>query len=512
MIRIRHLSGSQQGKSQSWDQKVIRIGRAADCDLHFEQGKEPKVSNHHAEIVKQGAGWVVVDTSSTNGTLVNGRRVQKHTLRPGDRVQVGSGGPVIQVQFEAPSDTLVEMPAIATMAVKLDQVEKSFSNTTEMTAIKQDLKVSADTQTAKLAEIAAQKVALERAKSGGKSSGQTMMIMADTLRQVQQSTKTTTKKRWVKVVAIVAGVAVVVTSAMGVVIWQQKKQIEKLVQQKDSLDKEIVAIQNAMESEEDEARLAELEEKLKQLTARAEQTIQQVGAKNKDKAAELADSGDELDREIRRILQAFDANAYAVPPLFKERLQHHIDVLRKSSNLGFIYRRKQRYWPTILQEFKRYGLPEEMAFIAWAETQFDPKAKSSVGAAGMWQFMPATARNFHLRVDDKVDERHDPEKSTRAAARYLANLLAEFGSDSFMLAMASYNRGESGVRRVLRQIAEEEGGFRKDKREFWHLYRLKKLPEETREYVPKVLAAAIVCRNPKKYGLEQAAELAQAED
>ena len=101
-----------------------------------------------------------------------------------------------------------------------------------------------------------------------------------------------------------------------------------------------------------------------------------------------------------------------------------------------------------------------------------------------------------------MDERLDPEKSTKAAAKYLANLLAEFGSEAFMLAMASYNKGESGVRRVLHQIAQEKGGFRKEKRDFWHLYRMKKLPEETREYVPKVLAAAIVGHDPEKYGLE----------
>jgi membrane-bound lytic murein transglycosylase D len=121
----------------------------------------------------------------------------------------------------------------------------------------------------------------------------------------------------------------------------------------------------------------------------------------------------------------------------------------------------------------------------------------------MWQMTPSTAKSFNLRVDREVDERFDPEKETHAAAQYLANLLAEYGSDSFMLAMASYNRGEAGVRRVLHKIAQEPGGFRKEKRDFWHLYRLKKLPEETRDYVPKVLAAAIVCHNAKRLELEE---------
>ncbi|HEX7602868.1 MAG TPA: lytic transglycosylase domain-containing protein, partial [Polyangiaceae bacterium] len=322
-------------------------------------------------------------------------------------------------------------------------------------------------------------------------------------KEVQRSTKTKTRKRWVKVVAAVGGVALVVVAAMSVVIVQQKRQIEQLVKQKERLDKEIEKVEDEMDSESDPDRLATLEEKLNSLTGTAEKTIETLGKSDKKKAAEIANKGDALDQQIRAILRKFDATTYAVPPVFKDRLKFHIDELAHSSNLKFVYHRKQRYWPDILREFSALGLPEEMAYIAWAETQFDPKAKSSAGAAGMWQLTASTARNFNLKVEGKIDERLDPLKETHAAAQYLANLLAEYGSDSFMLAMASYNRGEAGVRRVLHQIAQEPGGFRKEKRDFWHLYRLKKLPEETREYVPKVLAAAIVSGDAKKYGLEE---------
>ena len=112
-----------------------------------------------------------------------------------------------------------------------------------------------------------------------------------------------------------------------------------------------------------------------------------------------------------------------------------------------------------------------------------------------------TARQLGLKVNGTVDERLDPVKQTPAAAHHLANLLAEFGEDSFMLVMASYNRGENGVRRALHQVALEPGGFRKEKRDFWHLYTLKKLPPETREYVPKILAAIVICQHPGRYGL-----------
>ena len=303
-------------------------------------------------------------------------------------------------------------------------------------------------------------------------------------------------------VAVVAGVALVVVSVMGAVIVAQNRKIAALVKQKEGIDKEIAKLQSQMDEETDPLKLVELEEKLNQLSGNAVKTLETLGKADKKKAAEVAEQGDEVDRAIRDILRKFDATTYAVPPLFKDRLKYHIDELEHSSNLKYIYHRKQKYWPAILREFGALGLPEEMAYIAWAETQFDPKAKSSAGAAGMWQFTVARAQASGLRVDKQLDERFDPEKETHAAAQYLANLLAEYGSDSFMLAMASYNRGEAGVRRVLHQIAQEPGGFRKEKRDFWHLYRLKKLPEETREYVPKVLAAAIVCHNAKKLNLE----------
>ena len=315
-------------------------------------------------------------------------------------------------------------------------------------------------------------------------------------------TRTRTKRRWARVVASVSGAAMFVVGVMAVVIVQQRRQIAQLVQTKTRIDEEIRRVQQAMDSESDPGKLDALERRLAQLAGTAEKAMEDLGNADRSKAAEAANAGDALDRDIRRILAKFDARTYAVPPVFKERLQFHIDELVHARNLTFVYERKQKYWPMILKEFGALGLPEEMAFIAWAETQFDPAARSRAGAAGMWQLGADTARNYNLRVDGRADERLDPVKSTRAAARYLANLLAEFGEDSFMLALASYNRGESGVRRVLHQVASEPGGFKKKRRDFWHLYRLKKLPEETREYVPKVLAAAIVSMNARRYGLE----------
>ena len=510
MIRITHLSGSQKGKTASCTKPTVRVGRASDCDVRFDVQRDPKVSNHHAEFLFEDGCWFVIDTASTNGTLVEGKRIAKHRLRQGEEIQIGKGGPLVRVEFDAADgmggSMKTEAVAITSVQRAADRAPAPAGNsrfdTVQLKKISSDLKHAADTATANLAEIAGRKVAEERARVGGVSSGKTMQIMASAFKQVQHGTRAKTARRWLKVVAAVGGLAALVVAVMGFVIAQQKRQIAEMVQQKERIDKEIDTVEQQMSEESDPERLAALEEKLNTLTGNAQSTLQALGKSDKKKAADLAEAGDELDRQIRDILGKFDAATYAVPPIFKERLKFHVDELVKSSNLKFVYSRKQRYWPMITREFGALGLPEEMAYVAWAETQFDPKARSAAGAAGMWQMMPTTAQNFGLRVDARVDERFDPDKETRAAARHLANLLAEYGSDSFMLAMASYNRGEAGVRRVLHQIAREPGGFRKEKRDFWHLYRTKKLPEETREYVPKVLAAAIVSRDAKKLGLE----------
>jgi soluble lytic murein transglycosylase-like protein len=329
-----------------------------------------------------------------------------------------------------------------------------------------------------------------------------MLIIADAVAETHRATKATSGRRWRKVVAAVGGAGLLVAAVMGVVIWKQRQEIQRLVAQKQRIDRDIEAVQRAMEGESDDARLGALEQRLDELTGSALGTIGELARQDRAKARELEDAGDDLDRAIRRILAKFDASTYAVPPVFRQALQEQVDVLARSSNLKFVYRRKVRYWPLITREFSALGLPEEMAYVAWAETQFDPDQVSPAGAKGMWQMAAGTARELGLRVDDQVDERLDVAKQTRAAARKLANLLSLFGSDSFMLAMASYNRGEAGVRRVLLEVAQEKGGFRKEKRDFWHLYRLKRLPAETRDYVPRVLAAAVVCGDPVRYGLE----------
>ncbi len=494
MIRLTHLSGSLQGTASMSPKAVIRIGRAPDCDVRFDANRDTLVSSHHAEIRFQHGHYVVVDVGSSNGTLVNGKPVRTHALRSGDRIAFGGGGGP-EVRFEIEEGFQKARVNGAAAQVQAPAARRP-PPALEAPVASQDA--------AALAREAQMRISQARARSGGQTSGQTMFIMADAMKRVEAVTETKDRRKTASIVLTIVTLSLIGFGVLGFVIWQQKKEIEEIVHRKDNLDRQIARLQIAMQVESDPEKLASLEDQLTLLTGKAQAAIGELQKKDKGEAEKIEQSGDDLDREIRRILSKFNAQTYAVPPIFKERLKHYIDRDLRDRGTRAIYRRKQQYWPVIVKEFSALGLPEEMGYVAWQESGFDPLAESAARARGMWQFMDFRAREFGMRVDPRrgIDDRTDVLKSTHAAARYLANLLAEFGEDSFMLAIASYNKGENGMRRVLHEIAQQPGGFRKDKRDFWHLYRIKKLPQETLEYVPQILAAAIIGNNPKKYGLE----------
>ena len=153
--------------------------------------------------------------------------------------------------------------------------------------------------------------------------------------------------------------------------------------------------------------------------------------------------------------------------------------------------RAGRYRDMISETFKQEGVPQDLIYLAMAESGFQPLAVSRASARGMWQFMSGSGVIYGLNRNWWVDDRQDPEKSTRAAARYLKELYAQLGD--WYLAMAAYNSGAGTV-----QHAVERTGYA----DFWELYRRGVLPQETRNYVPIIVAVTIMAKNPAQYGLE----------
>jgi membrane-bound lytic murein transglycosylase D len=153
--------------------------------------------------------------------------------------------------------------------------------------------------------------------------------------------------------------------------------------------------------------------------------------------------------------------------------------------------RSGRYEDMIRRTLKEEGVPQELIYLAQAESGFHPLAVSRAGARGMWQFMGSRAKGYGLERSWWIDDRQDPEKATRAAAHHLKDLYNEFGD--WYLAMAAYNSGPGTVQNAVKRTGYAD---------FWELYNRNVLPKETRNYVPIILAVTIMAKNPAQYGLD----------
>jgi len=151
--------------------------------------------------------------------------------------------------------------------------------------------------------------------------------------------------------------------------------------------------------------------------------------------------------------------------------------------------RSGKYAGMMQKILARYGLPEDLVYVALIESGFSPKAYSVARAAGPWQFISGTGRRYGLRIDWWADERRDPEKSTHAAASYLRDLYGMF--ESWPLATAAYNAGEGKIQKAVARYKSDD---------FSELIRHRYLKQETKDYVPKMLAALTIAKDPDKYG------------
>jgi len=181
-----------------------------------------------------------------------------------------------------------------------------------------------------------------------------------------------------------------------------------------------------------------------------------------------------------------------LPLMMTDQVAGYINYFsnRGRGTLEHALARSGQYEDMIRRTLKQEGVPQDLIYLAQAESGFHPLAVSRAGARGIWQFMASRAKGYGLERNWWMDERQDPEKATRAAARHLHDLYNQFGD--WYLAMAAYNSGPGTV-----QSAVKRTGYA----DFWELYRRNVLPKETRNYVPIIIAVTIMAKNPEQYGL-----------
>ncbi len=180
------------------------------------------------------------------------------------------------------------------------------------------------------------------------------------------------------------------------------------------------------------------------------------------------------------------------PVVENQKVQYYIDYFTGPGRNAFSrwLERTTRYLPYMQEVFAAQGLPRDLVYLSIVESGLNPKAYSWAHASGPWQFIPSTGKIFGLEADYWWDERRDFEKSTQAAALFLKELYGLFNNDWY-LAVAAYNAGPGAVARAIERSGDND---------FWTLAHNAYLPQETRNYIPKLLAVLLIAKQPEKYG------------
>jgi membrane-bound lytic murein transglycosylase D len=218
----------------------------------------------------------------------------------------------------------------------------------------------------------------------------------------------------------------------------------------------------------------------------SQRALERFGPKDDGSTATVAD-------EVRPFTLA--SGEWDLPNIDHPRIDFWIERLQGSMRAEFteFLERSGRYGPMISAQLAERGMPQDLIFLSMIESGFKPTAYSPAHAAGLWQFISETGQHYGLTVNAVVDERQDPVKSTDAGLDYLEYLYGRF--DSWYLAAAAYNSGENRVARIMREVTGSEKGTDQDYYRIWE-----RLPRETRDYVPLIMAAARVSKDPERYG------------
>jgi len=470
-------SGEQAGSRYPVRDTLTRIGRGSDNDIVVRGKDAAFVSTRHCEVRRLGDGFQLVDLESTNGTFLDGERITSADLPPGTTILLGARGPrlLFALENESPDDLdqTWTMPAVEPFPA-LSVPERD-------TQAKELPRGSISPEHEELLSEAVRQARKARLAGDGE---QTAIIMREVLSKVVRSSGR--RSKWIIGLLSVALLSVVAFSG-----WR----IRTLQREQMDIDDQIRSIEARLSTGiEDSHEVDQLIETLNayQSRARALQSsvFYKLGVRDEEH--------DFIEEEIKKLMKEFGAEAYSIPPEFIVQVNRHIRLYQEADrpHMERALGRARGDLEAVRASFAEQNLPRDLAYMVLVESAFIAGSESRAGAVGLWQFTAETARAYGLQVDEQVDERLDARKSTAAAGRYIRELILNFGTgSSVMLALAAYNVGPGSVRRAVRTVADPI-----KERNFWYLYRVRALPRETREYVPKIIAAIIIGRNPQRFG------------
>jgi hypothetical protein len=447
----------------------FRVGRDDESDL---QVVANDVSRNHCEVFWDDGCWWVRDLESTNGTWLEGLRVDKAQLEPRNALRLGRRGPVVWLMVEGAADAAVTDS-------NLDPYLERY------------------------------------VEDGGaeQAGGHTMMV-----RKAFDVTRRRQRKRHMLILAAVVMVSVV--TVVGVWRWRAAQ-----VEAARNTAFDIFYSMKALE-----LRMARLEDQLGGDAAGSEQL-----ESGREQLEDFASSYDrylqELDlvgentpekvRVVLRMARVFGECEIAMPPALVDEVDRYIEGWREGTRLSkaLIRSKEGGYAARAAAAFDRVHLPPQYYYVALQESDFrldvsGPKTRYGI-AKGAWQFIPGTGRAYGLRIGplflerrhDPQDERHDFDRASDAAARYIRDIYLREAQGSGLLVLAIYNYGGTNVRRLIRSLPETPRD-----RNFWQvlLEHRDRFPKETYDYVLKVFSAAVIGENPELFGFDFPPPLAGA--
>jgi hypothetical protein len=406
----------------------IWIGRDPAADLKVDAAL---VSRRHAAICAAGERHTITDLGSSNGTTVNGVPVHDAvTLQPGDRIVLGDEITFLYEQVATPAR---RVPVVALAVGLAFLLAVAGGGAFWWWSANQ---LDADMQ-------------------------QAVTLADEAVRSARAGDRGTAKKRLSDAFRILNG----------------SGQLDRFA--RPERPREAMAMLTAhLDAGVD---LWTLYEDV--LRAPRPQPRRQRGACRLDRVA-VRDFDACLSERIEQVLIDLHQDPKLMTEDFKRAVAERLR--RENAFLSRSFERGEPLIPMLKQELEAAKMPPLLHYLALIESGYKNTAVSTAKAAGLWQFMPATARQYGLKVTGDVDERRDNVKATRAAAHYLRDLAFEFGGDALLLALAGYNRGENGVRRALKRLDDPFSD-----RSYWKLVEKDLLPEETAQYVPRFMAAAV---------------------
>jgi membrane-bound lytic murein transglycosylase D len=466
------------------DGRVLRfsesfhIGRDHDCAVRI---NDPHVSRKHLQVSFEKGAWCLSDLKSANGIWVNGKRVPAAPVTESLTISLGADGPSVTFQVEGAG--IGEMPGGT-----LPQTIRQAGGETQ---------ILADYEQRYFGSGAGQ-------EQGG---GRRTMMIRRAFENVQRKQR---RQHW----WVVGALAIVGLAAAGFAIYKHRQ-----VSQQQALALELFYAMKALDVD-----IANVERLVAGSgNAQAKEQAKRYQARRRDMEStydrfltvlNLYDANlSEEDRLILRVTRLFGECELAAPEEYLKRVKSYIKKWQSSPRYERAVRQAEQmgFTKKIAEEFLAQNLPPQFFYLGMQESDFDPFTSGPPTyagiAKGMWQFIPDTGTRYgltigplaKLRRPDPGDDRHNWQKATKAAARYIKDIYATDAQASGLLVMASYNWGEGRVIKLLRSMPENP-----QERNFWKVLERHRdrVPDETYDYVFYIVAAAVIGENPRAFGFQ----------